>query len=57
MVFSAEILNQPIDNETAVFKREWSLYRKFEDLESKQTPYGQNIGPGSDSLFWGENSL
>lgn len=37
VVFSAEMLNQPIDQETAIFKREWFRYRAFEDLEKKRT--------------------
>jgi hypothetical protein len=36
-VFSAEMLNQPIDRETAIFHREWFQYRKFEDLEQSRS--------------------
>lgn len=37
VVFSAEMLNQPIDRETAVFKREWFRYKAFEVIENKKT--------------------
>jgi hypothetical protein len=36
VVFSAEMLNQPIDKETAVFKREWFKYLPFDSLEHMQ---------------------
>lgn len=36
VVFSAEMLNQPIDKETAIFKREWFRYKAYEDLQHKK---------------------
>jgi hypothetical protein len=36
VVFSAEMLNQPIDRETAIFKGEFFRYRSFEELDSKR---------------------
>jgi len=35
VVFSAEMLNQPVDRETAIFKQEWLQYR----------PYGPRVPP------------
>ena len=37
VVFSAEMLNQPVDRETAVLKRESFSYKPHEDLEPRPT--------------------
>jgi hypothetical protein len=37
VIFSAEILNQPIDRETAIFKREFFRQRPYAEIEKKRT--------------------
>lgn len=57
-VFSAEMLNQPIDRETAVFKPQWFRYRPFEGLEGKRTRNFLTIDTkGTDAKFDGTDYI
>lgn len=58
VVFSAEMLNQPIDRETAIFKREWFRYREYQDLEFKQTRNWLTIdSKGTDKAYAGTDYI
>jgi hypothetical protein len=58
VVFSAEMLNQPIDKETAIFKRQWFQYRPYEDLQHKKTRRFLTIdSKGTDAKFDGTDYI
>jgi hypothetical protein len=58
VVFSAEMLNQPIDRETAIFKKEWFRYRAFEELENKRKRAFLTIDTkGTDAKFDGSDYI
>src|SRR5262249_11554472 len=58
VVFSAEMLNQPIDRATAIFKREYFRYRPFEELENKRKRVWLTIDTkGTDAKFDGTDFI
>jgi hypothetical protein len=58
VVFSAEMLNQPVDRETAIFKREWFQYRPYEDLEHRPTRNFLTVDTkGTDAKFDGTDYI
>lgn len=58
VVFSAEMLNQPIDKETAIFKREYFRYLPFEALEHKKTRRFLTIDTkGTEAKFDGTDKI
>lgn len=58
VVFSAEMLNQPIDKETSVFKREWFITKSFEELQFKKTRRFLSIDTkGTDAKFDGTDYI
>jgi hypothetical protein len=58
VVFSAEMLNQPIDKETAIFHREYFRYKPFEELQHKKTRRFLTIDTkGTDAKFDGTDYI
>lgn len=58
VVFSAEMLNQPIHRETAIFKRQWFQYRAYEELQHKKTRRFLTIDSnGTDAKFDGTDYI
>jgi hypothetical protein len=58
VVFSAEMLNQPVDRETAIFKPEWFQYRAYEDIQHRPTRNFLTVDTkGTDAKFDGTDYI
>ncbi len=50
-IFSCQYMNDPVDNETATFKRSYFQYKKYEDIEGRPMNWYLTIDPSFEGPY------